>query len=650
MPKSPFIPDKFLARLTKKLSSFGRKEALDDLRNHFGEPVFIAQNYVQPHCQFENPADHADNDVIERHPIFRIVNAFLDQNECGGEGNPCDSRRRSHDSSSHSNSMFLLGDTGMGKTSLLVLLKLAQLTALWPSHYHCKLLKLGASTVESIGNIKTPRKTILLLDGLNQDPGALEDVFGRLSEILRATRGFYRVILTGRTAYAPGGRHDSLSGVGKLASEGFGCTTVFLSPFNDTQMDRYLKRRFRRMEKPAQIRAKSILNEMRSLKASPLLLCHVDDLVHSPCVDWNAFSTYEALVDAWLDREQGKIRSTDSHAKFRKDTLLDALIKMARLMQLGETRCCVSKSDLSESHLQESEQEHVRMLDCKGRSFLRMDSAGTYRFTHASIQEFLIASGVKNGLLHSGKKRMPATQLIITFLLGNDEAGTEWRALDLTTTSLACAELQDADFSRSLLVAANLQQCAFHKTTFDNADLTSCEANEATFHQCSFAFTKAANASLRFAAFSETQFINASFSGAVLSKATFVGCKFDHAGLADSNLGSSSFAQSTISDCSFKSSRLCAVEFSDCSLANVKLDRSSLTGAKFSNTSLQNVSLQCADMRGTNLDTTFLNAVRAGAAKNWKSAAWDPEVAAALKLSSKENVKNAEAIVNDLSR
>ena len=289
-----------------------------------------------------------------------MINGFL------GDGDQ-DNRR---------NCLFLLGDAGTGKTSLLVMLKLAHLTALWPSHYHCELMKLGPSTSEIIRGLDTPRKTILLLDALNEDSSASGDVFGRVAEILRVTSDFHRVIVSCRTAYFPGGRDEAFSRVGEFASGGLRCPSVYLSLFNNTQMDKYLKRRFRRMEEPNRKRAKSILNEMGAFRARPLLLSCADDFVHSRCKVWNEFSTYDAVVDAWLSRELGKIGSADARAKCSKETLLAACIKMARLMQLGGSRRSVSKSELEGSNLDESEISHVAFLDCRGRSFLRRDASG----------------------------------------------------------------------------------------------------------------------------------------------------------------------------------------------------------------------------------------------------------------------------------
>lgn len=66
----------------------------------------------------------------------------------------------------------------MGKSSLLMMLKLTHLTQFWPSGLDFRLLKLGPKTLEEIGGIRRRRKTVLLLDALDEDPatwGLIDD-------------------------------------------------------------------------------------------------------------------------------------------------------------------------------------------------------------------------------------------------------------------------------------------------------------------------------------------------------------------------------------------------------------------------------------------------------------------------------------------
>ncbi len=623
MSQPSFIPDNFLARLAKKLAGAAGKAALGKLSDDFGDPVFLAKNYIQPSCQLDNPTMEG-SDTGPRRPVFGMLNEFFG----------------SQSSAARQSCLFLLGDTGTGKTSLLLMLKLGHLTGLWPREFHGELLKLGPSTMGRIADIKSPRRTILMLDALDEDPEASTDILSRVTEIRRATRDFHWVILSCRTPYFPGDRLEAVNQVENFVSHGLGCPTISLSLFNPTQIDKYLKRRFPRMKEPNRKRFKSILHHMGPLRDRPLLLHHADDFVHSRRKDWNAFSTYDVLVDAWLDREQSKLRTSESS----KEALFTACERLAQAMHMSESRHGVPRSAMGESNLQDTDIALIEKLDCQGRSLLRRTTTKAFRFTHVSIQEFLAARGLKNGLLPSGKKKLPATDLIITFLIECDDAATQWKALDLTLAGLNAINLHNPDFSRTLLASANLAKSTFHGANFDHAILTSILADEAKFSVCTFLGVKAANASLASVEFSGCQFTHTTLGGSAMPGAHFDGCQLEHTLLADSILNANLFSRTSITDCSFKSSRLSTAEFRNCSLAKVRFDRSCLAGAKFSNTTLQEVSLQSADLRGADLDATFLTAIKNGAVKNWKTAAWDPAVAASLKLSPKENDRNAQSI------
>ena len=251
MASARFLSVEHLPRLTKAMAkgadTSSTPEGFDDglrrLADAFGNPRFIARTYVGSHCQSE-----ADDG--ERRPLFATIDAFL---EGDGDG-----------------PLLVFGEAGSGKSSLLVMLKLLHLAGLWPKHHHCELLALGADSLAQIEAIKTPRKTVLLLDGFDGDPVAA-------AELARATAGFRRVIITGRSA-----------GCGA----GFGGETIHLSPFNDPQVDKYLKRRFRRMEEPSRKRAKVVLAGMGSVGFRPLVLSAADDFLHSRTKEWTTYSVY----------------------------------------------------------------------------------------------------------------------------------------------------------------------------------------------------------------------------------------------------------------------------------------------------------------------------------------------------------------------
>src|SRR6185369_8433695 len=52
--------------------------------------------------------------------------------------------------------------------------------------------------------------------------------------------------------------------------------------------------------------AKILLSRMQSLRFRPMLLAHIEDLLHSDTQEWTEYTIYHALVSAWLLREHAK--------------------------------------------------------------------------------------------------------------------------------------------------------------------------------------------------------------------------------------------------------------------------------------------------------------------------------------------------------
>ena len=100
-----------------------RREELDRLFLEFGDYRFLARAYIEPECQTGNPADlqYDENEPTptwaHRVPIRQWLNDFLTGEIRSRNGQ---------------NTLFVLSDAGMGKSSLLVMLKLTHLLKFWP--------------------------------------------------------------------------------------------------------------------------------------------------------------------------------------------------------------------------------------------------------------------------------------------------------------------------------------------------------------------------------------------------------------------------------------------------------------------------------------------------------------------------------------
>jgi hypothetical protein len=81
----------------------------------FGDPVALAKVYIEPNCQNVNPANinEEEPDAIVSTPIFKKLNSFFN----GEFKSEPDGRSQ----------LMVLSDAGMGKTSLLMIVKLSHL-------------------------------------------------------------------------------------------------------------------------------------------------------------------------------------------------------------------------------------------------------------------------------------------------------------------------------------------------------------------------------------------------------------------------------------------------------------------------------------------------------------------------------------------
>jgi hypothetical protein len=157
-------------------------------------------------------------------------------------------------------------------------------------------------------------------------------------------------------------------------------------------------------------RSESIVLKMESLRFRPLLLAHVEDILDSKSSQWNEYTTYDALLSAWLMREAGK-----SEGRVKAEELCTACTAIAEEMQvLGKRH--FSRKRLERLLSEHPEVEQLSFIDLGGRSLLNRNSRGDYRFSHYTIQEFLMAKGVLNASLSHGVSAFRNTDQISKFV------------------------------------------------------------------------------------------------------------------------------------------------------------------------------------------------------------------------------------------
>ncbi len=545
----------WIPSLIRKLSDIrsthdGQMDALADILR--GDPIELARNYIQPDCQQFNPADstYEDDVAVVRQPIFDRLEQFA------GAG------------STNTNQMMVLADAGMGKTSLLVMFTLGYLNSFWPSPYDCLLLKLGRDTLSKIAAVKDRRKTVLLLDALDEDPIGWGRAEPRLHEILSATGPFHRVIITCRTQFFSGGE-DPFERRGFVRTGGYSVPVVYLSAFSPQQVNEYLMKRFpHHLEKRE--RAERMLAKMHSLRSRPMLLAHVEDLLVSEKHDWTEFSVYAALVSAWLMREEKKARERNDDDVPTAENLLDVCHKIAWKLHTSNVSD-ISDADLTTWIFSDPSLGLVRGIDIRGRSLLNRTSRGNFRFSHLSVQEFLVVDAMLRGRFpqSAALNSIRVTGLMLTFILATLGKGSRdtsvLRQLELTNKDFSRANMSGLDLSGLNLTGSKLEDTVLSDAILKGSVLTRCQAARSRFRAAGCEGLIANDADLK----------NADMRGASLNDASFSRADLRGAVLAGANLQRVIMVGADLRDVDFSGADLRHAD-----LTNARTDNATWTGAQ----------------------------------------------------------------------
>ena len=568
-----------------------RHEGFHALTAFCGPLEDLLPYYVEPDGQNINPIDKPEDDtgLIMTDPIFEVLDNFFKGPR-------------------HTIHTFILSDAGMGKTSLLVMLKVKNLSQIKKKH-HIELLKLGASTLAEIDKLNKarPGKTILLLDALDEDPEALKDFHGRIGILLRSTKMFKKVVISCRTQFFPREQEKDASIPGVVDLHGFTCGKIFLSPFDNVKIKTYLWNRFH-MHPVKHAKAKQIVLKMHLLRMRPMLLANIELLLDQDRDYNSSFEIYQTMVKEWMDRESAKEFSETRDqivTKNEQKVLLSACMKISKHLYDN------NQVDLSKEKLREVLDEALfRRIDntkITGRSLLNRTSKDHFRFAHFSILEFFIATAILQGWrpksdrytdqvtwflyeflkyqkniqtesIHLQDIRLEEIPFYSIFLHSGIQKITKPNLKDITKAKGAClvgayligAYLERADLERADLIGANLR----------GANLTGADLTGANL----------IGANLRVADLGR-----AYLEGAYLEGANLIGANLRKANLTGANL---------------TGANLTGANLTVANLTVANLTGADLTGADLTGADLTGANLQGANLQGANLSLANFNNVK----------------------------------------
>ncbi len=340
--------------------------------------------YVPTHFQSTPPSQHPElnhaHNVTARQKLlpFFLNRAFKPEND----------QQRFY---------IVLAGSGMGKTTFMLNLYLAYLRRkqLGKAPFHIRLMPLGyPDLLKRIDGIKEQEKTILLLDGLDEDTQAIRNYKRRLERILNKVKDFRFVVFTCRTQFFPTHEEEPReTGVVRFGTKGgyqvF--AKLYLSPFDRRDIQQYLRRRFGRWKKNHKSKALRIVERSPNLIVRPMLLGYIEDLLASDQGQYQYLSKlYETLIEKWIEREANRVEEE------RREQFAAELYRFSREVAINIYKQRRHRKGLfiglkEIKKLGEQHQIRLDEIEMQSRSLLNRDVMDRYKFAHKSILEYFLA-------------------------------------------------------------------------------------------------------------------------------------------------------------------------------------------------------------------------------------------------------------------
>ena len=285
----------------------------------------------------------------------------------------------------------ILAGAGMGKTTFAVNLVVDYINRYRKETlpFEIKLVSLARKEFANYLRVENPNKTILILDALDENADASNDISSFMQKLEDLIQDFRFVILTSRTQFFPTEEDEpkktSILNLGKDKGN-YIYHKMYISPFSEEDVQEFLRKKYKQQKKRK--RAKKIVDRCSSLATRPLLLSHIDDLLNSNLIYETLSSIYETLIDVWIKREVRFNKGGDDselHEKLYEFSINFALELFKNREQSTNMRMP------KDCYKQFIEKKGYTDYNFSGRSLINRDAYGTMKFSHKTFYEYFLA-------------------------------------------------------------------------------------------------------------------------------------------------------------------------------------------------------------------------------------------------------------------
>ena len=336
------------------------------------EIISATRFYIPPKFTNIDPAQEQDFRralVASKNYLFPTIDQFLDKD---------DSKRH----------LLILADSGIGKTSF-VLNYYVHNERRRSSRHDIVLVAFGKGDADKrIKGVENKEQKVIFLDALDEDILAVNNIENRVHELMQLCCDFKKVIITCRSQFFKNDEEiPKETGIAVIGSRALGQSPVYafwklyLSPFDDEDIDLYLKKRYSIFNRKKRKIAKQLIDKIGSLSVRPMLLAHIPEIIKTESNISEISDIFEIIVDAWIKRESDW-KDKEALRIFSEKIAVDLYIHR---QERGSERI----PSLEIKKLADEWKISIPDWKLTGRSLLNRDSNGNFKFAHRSIMEYL---------------------------------------------------------------------------------------------------------------------------------------------------------------------------------------------------------------------------------------------------------------------